>query len=209
MMHVLVVGLVAVSTWITGGDDRSTETLVEFEVMEVAPPKPPAPVKTEPKVQEIQTKRRAPAPEPEKPVERVFGLQKDAVTADAGPSNVTVKKGNTLTKEVDDKKLTDDSPLPAPKPEYLVSQMPLLIKSVLSEVPPQAKKQGVFESTVVLNIYIDEKGKVRRATVLNDPGYGMGDIAKKAMMGFLFEPAIIDGQPVPTEIRYEYAFQVQ
>lgn len=76
------------------------------------------------------------------------------------------------------------------------------------EYPPAALDAG-FEGSVTLKLVIDATGRVKRATVLKDPGYGLGAAAvRSALKHFRFKPGEIDGKPVTTEIPYVVTYEL-
>lgn len=148
-------------------------------------------------------------PEPLQPPKKVFGITQDTLTSNQADA-VGVKLGTTLAKERDTE-IIDESEavgLPVPTAEYLVSEMPKLKSEVRIPYPPEAKKNNV-EGVVMMDLLIDEKGKVRQASLIEGPGFGLNEAALSAIKGFEFEPAKVDGQPVAVKIRYGYRFVLQ
>lgn len=176
---------------------------IEFEVMELEKPTEAPVVESKPTVVDLEVKKQVPLEE--KNVERVFGLNEDALQD--GSSDVAVKAGNTLTKEEDDLEYKGGALLPTPVAEYLVTQMPVLVKEVKPAYPQDAKNKGIT-GRVVLQVLVDEEGRVRRADVLEDPGYGFGDEAQKALVQYVFQPAKLENKNVAVEIRYVVAFDL-
>lgn len=174
---------------------------VRIEIKEVPlvsntpPPEPPV----------IQT---APRPvEPAKaPPRKVFGLNKNTIQSEKAGA-VEVKAGNTIAKDIDQEKLNpeDDQALPIPAEEYLVTSMPRLKSEVRIPYPPQAKAKNI-EGVVLMEVLIDDKGKVREARLIEGPAYGLTEAAMQAIYNFEFSPAVIDSKPVAVRIRYAYRF---
>lgn len=154
-----------------------------------------------------QIQQRKTAPVVTKNVEQVFGVDKTSLRSDSADA-IALKEGNTIAKEVDQKKLLDDTPLPVPRPQYLVTQMPVLKFKPEIPYPPEAKKRET-EGKVLLNILIDENGKVRKAEIINGPGFGLNEVALQKINEFIFEPAKIGDQHVPVQIRYAVTFQLR
>jgi len=221
-LHLLILGPLVMLSVLSPLSERSKKNKnISFEVIEKtkekpAPP-PPVPVKVEPVKKNIVQKKikpkplAPPSPKPKAPPKEVFGISDDTLTTDTpSPGAVSVKEGNTIVKEVDTQKLEPEDknrePLPKPKPAFLVSKMPIPIKEKKPVYPPEARSKGI-EGEVVLKVLVDQTGKVRAVDVLNDPGYGMGASAKEAMFLYEFEPAQINGNPVPVELpRYVISF---
>jgi periplasmic protein TonB len=99
----------------------------------------------------------------------------------------------------------DEGSLPVPAEEFLVTQMPRLKHEVRLPYPPEAKAKNI-QGLVVLNVLIDDQGKVRQAELVEGPGYGLNEAALKAIYSFEFSPAVIDKKPVAVRIRYAYRF---
>ncbi len=84
---------------------------------------------------------------------------------------------------------------------------PKLVTFVQADFPPSevAKGQG---ATVTLQIAIDVAGKVAGVTVVGSAGPAFDAAALGAAKQFVFEPASVDGKPIPVKITYRYAFTI-
>jgi protein TonB len=71
--------------------------------------------------------------------------------------------------------------------------------------PEEARRAGI-EGTVQLEIWLDERGRVRKIRVLRSPGHGLDRAAVKAAARAVFRPGEIDGKPVPVKITIPYRF---
>lgn len=140
----------------------------------------------------------------------VFGASRRSYTDEnVGDEGVSAKKGNTLAKETDKTILedTDADALPTPTEEYLVSEMPRVLSEVRPTYPKEAKEKSL-EGAVVMDILVDDKGKVRQVSVIEgEPLFRAG--AVEAMKKFLFRPAMLEGRPVAVRIRYTLKFQLE
>ncbi|MEO0335947.1 MAG: energy transducer TonB, partial [Pseudomonadota bacterium] len=135
------------------------DKVVSFEMIRT-PPKPQ-------KITEIQSSAQKPSePEPEKPAKRVFGVRRDSLTAESEDTE-TVKQGNTLQKEDEGEVLEEEDPttLPVPEKEFLITQMPSVLKKAKIRYPPRAREMGL-EGAVIFNLLIDDQGKVRQAELV-------------------------------------------
>jgi hypothetical protein len=124
VIHVLPAAvLAAIYFWEPSHNSkRPTEKVVSFEMIK-SPPKPQP-------VTEIKASAKPqPKPEPQKPAKRVFGLRRDSLTTESDEGE-TVKQGNTLQKEDEGQVLEENDPtaLPVPEKEYLITQMPSVLK---------------------------------------------------------------------------------
>jgi protein TonB len=96
-------------------------------------------------------------------------------------------------------------------PQFRITDVPIVpAKAVLAriEYPPLAAKQGI-EANVFLELFIDDTGKIRKITVLKDPGYGFAQAAIAALSGIACTPAMVDGQPVAVRFRYPVRFTLK
>jgi len=96
-------------------------------------------------------------------------------------------------------------------PQFKATELPVIsAKDALSriEYPALAAKQGI-EATVYLELYIDKRGKIVRAAVLKDPGFGFAEAAIKALVGLVCTPAKMDGQAVALRYRYPVRFTLK
>lgn len=96
-------------------------------------------------------------------------------------------------------------------PQFKLSQLPVISeKEFRARVvyPPLAAQQGI-EAKVTLLIFTDATGKIRKVTVLKDPGYGFAEAAVKALEGMMVRPAEIDGKPVATQFRQNIPFTLK
>lgn len=109
---------------------------------------------------------------------------------------------------------------PPSPPAEDVSKSPPLRASALDPQPasihaavptpgyPQEALAAHAQGSVVLNILIDETGRVRDAKVLRDPGHGLGEAAaRSAIAHFRFKPMQLHGEPVASwwtlTVKYE------
>jgi protein TonB len=154
-------------------------------------------------------------PVPQERRRAVFGISRRTLTeqpsenAPAGPA-VEVKAGNTLATAPDDKKLEpgDETALPIPTEEYLVTQMPILDEEIRIPYPAEARSKGI-EGPVAMDILIDEEGKVRDVRLLDGPNHGLNEAAMEAGKRLRFKPARIHERAVAVRIRYVYRFVLE
>jgi TonB family protein len=101
-----------------------------------------------------------------------------------------------------------DQPAPsavAPAKRTIVP--PKLVTFVQAEFPPSEVAAG-HGATVVLQIAIDVAGKVAGVYVLESAGPAFDAAAVEAAKRFVFEPATLDGRPIPVKITYRYQFTI-
>lgn len=138
---------------------------------------------------------------------QVFGLSRKSITSDNG---TLVKKGNTVSKTPDTKKLKKDDPdsLPIPADEFLISLMPRVIEEVRPSYPVEAKKRGI-QGKVIFEILIDKDGKVRDVVLLKSLEDSLDIAAREAMLKFKFSPAQMDDEKVAVKIKYAINFVLE
>lgn len=200
LIHFSIVVFFAVLSWMFSNDLPQTQK-IKVEIKEVVKEQPLQAVKAP----EIELQRPPPTPA-KAPPKKVFGLNKN--TLEGGTTaTVAIKAGNTVAKDIDQEKINpeDAEALPIPTDEYLVTQMPILKSEVRIPYPAEARKKNI-EGAVIMDILIDEKGKVRSTTLVQGPGYGLNEAALRAISQFEFTPAVVDKKPVAVKIRYSYRF---
>jgi protein TonB len=76
------------------------------------------------------------------------------------------------------------------------------------EYPADARRAGV-EGQVVLLLRIDAAGAVTAVRVVDAPMDALAQAAREGARRFRFSPALRDGEPVETEIRFTYTFLLE
>jgi periplasmic protein TonB len=72
--------------------------------------------------------------------------------------------------------------------------------------PAEAKREGI-EGRVILQVFIGKDGGVKNVRVIKDPGGGLGEVARTAMLDERWKPALDKtGNAVDTVITYAYVF---
>jgi len=85
---------------------------------------------------------------------------------------------------------------------------PKLLHFEQAVYPPEAQNLEL-DASVVLQISIDNEGKVVRVEVRDPAGHGFDEAAARAAEKFTFEPATRDGKPVAAKILYRYGFKLE
>jgi protein TonB len=205
LFHAVFVALVVIFTFFRFSPIERYE--VPIEIYEPKDVQNLAEVKEAPKV--VLKSVNEPVPD-SKPVREIFGASRESYTDKTlGRDGVEAKKGNTLAKEVDKTQLLDSdaSSLPIPTEEYLVSEMPVPLSDVRPVYPKEARDKQI-EGSVAMDVLIDDKGKVRLASVIEGSEIFRAS-ALEAMKKFLFRPAKVDGKPVAVRIRYSIKFKLE
>lgn len=189
------------------------------------PPPPPPPPKPKPKITKpidlTKPQPKAP-PKAEQPLEQPkpaeqpppvnFGVD---ASLTSGQGGFAVQVGATAMADPElvkkQKKAAEVAPAPkefAPVPVARVTRMPELVADFKVPYPEEARRQGI-EGKVVLQLDIDETGKVIKAKVVKGAGFGLDEAAVQAAHKFRFKPAIAESQPVPVRILYTYRFVLE
>lgn len=216
VIHLLIFGFFVVLSQLNLKNNDVAPVFVDFKVVEKEIPlkdlkiiEHPTEHKNKPAInQQEQAQPKV------KPVNEVFGLSRKALTSDDSANSISVKAGNTIAKENDEKVLHKDDPdsvpgdLPPLAEEYLVSEMPKVLTEFRATYPKAAKDKNI-EGAVVLDIIIDDKGKVRWAKLISGPGFGLNEAALESIYQFLFKPARIENKSVSVKIRYAIRFVLE
>lgn len=151
-----------------------------------------------------RTKKIAPQKIPSR---AVFGVSRSAITSDLATRGIETKAGNTLAKDPDQLELRpeDEGAMPTPTDEFLVDKMPRQLNQISVAYPPSAKQKKI-QGTVVLQVLIDEQGKVRNVTLISGPDEELNQTALAAVQRLTFEPATASGAPVAVSITIRHQF---
>ena len=154
----------------------------------------------------------ASAPEPPNPASAPRALPKVGIslgsTVPAG--GFAVGAGNTLHGSAEEK-AADPAGVRAyagAVPAARLSAQPRVIELPKIAYPPDARRAGV-DGQVVLRLTIDVRGQVIRVRVLDAPSPSLASAAEEGARRFRFTPALLEGAPVETEIRFTYTFLLE
>ena len=86
---------------------------------------------------------------------------------------------------------------------------PPKLKKFVEAVYPEDKQKAGIGARVVLAIDVEDSGRVGNVEVVTSAGADFDVAAVAAVRQFEFEPAILDGTPVPVKIQYAYKFVVK
>jgi TonB family protein len=98
----------------------------------------------------------------------------------------------------------------ANKPPYRVGggvTRPRVLKRVEPQYSDEARRNK-WQGVVVLEVVIDEKGKVVEARVVKSLGMGLDEQALKAAKKWKFAPGTKDGKPVPILVDLQVDFRL-
>ena len=129
------------------------------------------------------------------------------VGADTG-TGMSVRVGNTLAKEPEKEFTPPDQVKPFKvSSRFDVDRMPQTKRRCTTDYPQEARDLGI-EGKVILEVEVLGDGTVGRVKILEGPGNGLNEAAKRAMKRCSFKPAIQGGQPVTTTIRFTYRWEL-
>jgi protein TonB len=96
----------------------------------------------------------------------------------------------------------------APAAPTKIARGARVVREVRAPYPEQARDAGI-EGVVLLQVEVTRTGAIHSVRVLNDPGYGLGAAAARALRSFRFAPAVDGGgQPIDSRFTYTYRFEL-
>lgn len=105
----------------------------------------------------------------------------------------------------EDIKIEDDGP----PPDFVAfDKAPVPIKQAKPVYPDIARKAGL-QGTVIVKLWIDKEGKVRKAQILKSDSDVFNQPAIDAAMQFVFTPALQRDKPVPVWLSMPFKFRLQ
>lgn len=93
-------------------------------------------------------------------------------------------------------------------PAARLSAQPKVVDLPKIDYPPDARRAGV-EGQVVLVLRLDARGAVTAVRVVDAPSPALAEAAREGAHRFRFTPALYEGEPVETEIRFTYTFLLE
>ena len=146
-----------------------------------------------------------------KKVRRVYGLKKvysKGLGAGGSMTDAVIGKlGNTINKEVD----TFTAVKEEIKGEVVSATTVTVAPRFKKRVKPEYSKEMLdnkVEGVIKVKVLVDVDGKVKKATALNDLGFGSRKIAVEACFAMLFEPAMRGDEPVAVWIIIPIRFKL-
>ena len=90
---------------------------------------------------------------------------------------------------------------------YLVEDLPVALSPIQPVYPEDARRAGV-EGRVLMLIYIDETGTVRKVEVQKSPSPSLSESAVKTITSVRFKPARIGGSAKPVVMQFSLRFKL-
>ncbi len=213
-------------------EERMSQIQTEFIIEEkpvVKEPEKPKPVPKEKKVEIEKPKEpidltekpvlnqkqddivKPPTEEKPKPVRRVYGLKRVYSTgfgASGDASDAVIGKlGNTLNTEIDTFTATNEELKGSLVSITTVTSLPKLLVRVKPEYTKEMLDNKI-EGIVKVKILVDIDGKVKKAVVLDDLGYGSKGKVYEACLKLLFEPAYVGTNAFATWVIIPFRFKM-
>jgi TonB family protein len=91
--------------------------------------------------------------------------------------------------------------------QFSIDELPRIAREAPKIYPAQARDNGK-EGRVVLDICIDAEGRIADVRIIHDPGSGLAQAALEYVRGCVWEPAKVQGRPVPVRIRKPVVFRL-
>ncbi len=134
----------------------------------------------------------------------VIAEQKPILNAAPVEKLIKPKEVVVSTEETDS---TAAEVLPVPTPVFQLTTMPKFLHKKNPEYPSHLRNTGV-EGMVKLQLLIDEKGKVRKVSVLRSAGDGFDNAAMRAMYKSTFIPAKVNNKSVAVLLTMPITFRL-
>jgi len=190
-------------------------------IAKIDPPPPPLPPPPKPQLVKKIAPKPIPLAAPQPPPE----IQKVGIDPDTSShGDLTISAGSTSEGEVGTGNTMDKTPPAPPEPPTLapkakpagkhfvpifqVTRMPKPKHAVSPEIP-EAFRDAQREALVVIEVELDEQGRVTGARVIRHAEFGLDDAALAAAKQTDFEPALVGNQPVPVRYQIPYRFRVR
>lgn len=109
---------------------------------------------------------------------------------------------------VGDQAISLDDDNVEPPPFRPIEKTPEIVRRVEPKYPESAVRGGI-EGSVILNIWVDKTGKVRRAVVLRSDAEILNSSAIEAAMQWVFTPAIMQRAPVSVWVSIPFRFRLR
>ncbi len=104
--------------------------------------------------------------------------------------------------------IVEEEVLPTPTPVFQLTSMPRMIHRETPIYPPVMRAQGK-EGKVKLEVLIDDKGKIRKITVIKSAGEAFDQAAVAAISNSSFTAGNIDGESVAVLLRLPVNFRLR
>jgi TonB family protein len=104
------------------------------------------------------------------------------------------------------KSILGSNPLSLDEPAYPIGGMQCIYSKL--RYTEEAKKLGI-EGKILVDVIIDESGDVKSINAINKLGYGLDEIAYIAIANAKFKPAIKEGKPVRSNLKFPFVYKIK
>jgi protein TonB len=157
-----------------------------------------------------------PPPQAEPPPDNaVEAIAEEMIETPEAPENQTVVEAGSIAGQVPRSAGAEEEYLPVHK----ISVLPVFPDEAIRAAMkyPVIARNSNIQGRVILDLFIDRTGALRRIDVLREdpPNRGFGDAAKAAFQealrntGNRCKPALANGEPVSVHIRYPVTFRLR
>jgi protein TonB len=189
----------------------AVRTIVIDDIASLAPPPtlqrlPPRVAYAAPQVQAPTVGIPQAVPDEEAPENVTMATQQELKVISAPPVEDLGEEGGAEQIIIADL----DELLPKPDEFVPVEEMPVAVKKVEPQYPELARRAGI-EGSVWVKALVDKSGKVRNVIIMKESGANAGfeEAAIKAAYGYVYKPAISNGQPVAVWVAYKVNFKIR
>src|SRR5438105_5506888 len=185
------------------------------------PPAPPLPATSRPLVHAVRVARAVAASAPPQPTAEAAAEETPVVIggiafeSTSASGSFAVAVGNTLSAAPERVARDPAAARPYKAAQYApaseLAEAPQVLNGDQVDIrryyPKEALRRG-REGEVVLRLTIDFDGSIAEASVVRDPGDGMGAAALRALREFRFAPCKVGATPVATAIPFVIRFVI-
>jgi protein TonB len=201
--HGLAVFFISFNTGKASGETQERARVMKLtDIAEYLPPSQPPPP--------------PPPPEEAPPENAVETIAEEMIETSEAPENQILAEAGSI---IEDRPPASSPPGEEYLPAHKISALPgfpdeAILKAL--RYPVIARRSGV-EGRVILDMFVDRAGVIRRVDVLREdpPGRGFGDAAVAAVFEAQKEPenrcrpAQANGEPVSARVRYPVSFRLR
>lgn len=90
-------------------------------------------------------------------------------------------------------------------PFYKLDRPPVPVRPIKPPYPEEARRAGI-EGEVLVEVWVDEKGAVKRVKILKSAGYGFDEAVVNTIKNTPFQPALVHGRPVAARTYFKVKF---
>lgn len=158
------------------------------------------------------TRPASPETPPANPAPRPTSIKPPPVAGEGfAPPVVTPAPPSAPGPLVDPNAALPDFNLRGNLPELALPDQPARARSPVRPVFPAKARRAGARGAVLVRFTVDATGDVDRIVIesVQPRGYGFDAAVRRALRAARFVPATVDGQPVPTELRQHFVFELE